>query len=297
VLAWHPDGTLLVAGGHQALNFYDIPSMMLIDVIELNFDMAVTTLDFSPDGRFLATGHRDGHLRIWDPDTKQILAAMEGHTNEIYDLDYAPDGGTIASTAVGDGLTLWNLEYGISLITFPQSPHYHVKTIEFSPDGRFLAYGADTIYLNVFDRQQFKHLEPLKSKHYPEEGRTSAIAISPDNLLIAAGADRYSDRNYGHIQVWDLTNGERLVELAIRPVPVIYLEFTPNGSVLIGKNEDGQFYFWDTSSWEQLVVTILGDSNRSDNIVIAPGGRWLTMTSNRHILFVDLQEILPDYSP
>ncbi len=291
-IAWHPDGTLLVAGGHWAINFIDIPTMTLVDVVELDLDMAVRALDFSPDGDLLAIGHRDGRVRIWDPLTKQVLAVMEGHTNGVSLLEYAPDGGTIASAAVGDDLFLWDLEHGIPLITLYRDSHYNVQVIEFSPDGRLLTFGADPVHLSRFDRQQFKFLEPLRSKNFPDEGTTSAIAISPDSSLIAAGADKYYDHYSGQIQIWDLTSGERLVELPIRPEAVVYLEFTPDGNVLIGETKDGQLYLWDTSSWELLTKTNVGRGGRYPKLELAPGGRWLACALHQDIYFLDLNKIL-----
>lgn len=291
-IAWHPDGTLLVAGGPRALYFFDIPSMTLVDEVKIDLDMAVYALDFSPDGGLLATGHSDHRVRIWDPSTKQVLAVLEGHMEEIILLEYAPDGGTIASVGAGGDLLLWDLEHGIPLISLYRDQYYYAQVIEFSPDGRLLTFGADPVYLSRFDRQQFKFLEPLRSKYYYSEGTTSAIAINPNGNLIAAGADKYFDLDSGQIQIWDLASGERLVELPIHNEPVVYLEFTPEGSVLIGMTEDSQIYCWDTGSWELLAETNLGDFGRFPDVVLAPGGRWLSIAVYRDIYFFDLNKIL-----
>lgn len=291
-IAWHPDGSLLVAGGPLALYFFDIPNMTLVDEVKIDLDMAVNALDFSPDGGLLATGHRDQRVRIWDPSTKQVLAVLEGHTEEIDLLEYAPDGGTIASAGRGGDLFLWDLDHGIPLISLYRDQYFSAQTIEFSPDGRLVTFGADPVYLSRFDRQQFKFLEPLRSKHFPSEGTTSAIAINPSGSLIAAGSDKYFDLDSGQIQIWDLASEERLVELPIHNEPVVGLEFTPDGNVLVGMTEDGQIYCWDTGSWELLTETNVGEIGRVHEVVLAPGGRWLSVASYHFIYFFDLDKIL-----
>jgi WD40 repeat protein len=291
-IAWHPDGTLLVAGGPRALYFFDIPNMTLVDEVKIDLDMAVYALDFSPDGSLLATGHRDQRIRIWDPSTKQVLAVMEGHTEGVILLEYAPDGGTIASVGTGGDLFLWDLDHGVPLISLYRNQYYSAQVIEFSPDGRLLTFGADPVYLSQFDRQQFKFLEPLRSKNFANEGRTSAIAINPNGNLIVAGADLYFGPDPGLLQIWDLSSGERLVELPIHNERVVGLEFTPDGNVLVGMTKDGQIYCWDTGSWELLTETNLGEFGRFPEVVLAPGGRWLSVASYHYIYFFDLDKIL-----
>ena len=289
-MAWHPDGSLLVAGGPIGLYFFDIPNMALVDVVKIDLSMAVNTLDFSPDGTMLATGHRDQRVRIWDPSTKQVLAELEGHTEEVVTLEYSPDGETLASAGREGDLYLWDLENGIPTISLFREDYRTAEAIEFTPDGRFLTFGSYSSKISRFDRVQFKFIDFIDLDY--NSGKVSALAISPDGNLIASGAEKYYRIDHGIVEIRDLSTGDKLVELPIHISGVAGLEFTPDGNILVGMTEDGEIYCWDTSSWKLLAKTNVGQLGRIHEVRIAPGGRWLSVASYHHIYFFDLQKIL-----
>lgn len=70
---------------------------------------------FSRDGRALATAGSDGAVRLWDVATQRQLAELrpEGHP---YQLAFAPDGATLATTGRENGLVkLWDVSFLRSL--------------------------------------------------------------------------------------------------------------------------------------------------------------------------------------
>src|SRR6056297_3650431 len=40
---------------------------------------AITSMDFSPDGKFLVTGSRDTTLKLWELKTGRVLRTFRGH--------------------------------------------------------------------------------------------------------------------------------------------------------------------------------------------------------------------------
>src|SRR5258708_16349851 len=46
---------------------------------------------FSPDGKRVLTGSRDGTARVWDAETGQEKAALRGHTDCIPGITSSPD--------------------------------------------------------------------------------------------------------------------------------------------------------------------------------------------------------------
>lgn len=107
----------------------------------------VPALDFSPDGRYLASGAWDGTARIWSMETMTTVAAPLEHPAFVYDVAFSPDGQYLATAARDSQVRLWQLE------NFPAQPPTRVAvlaghtdpvvyTIDFSSDGRYLASGS-----------------------------------------------------------------------------------------------------------------------------------------------------------
>lgn len=66
-----------------------------------------TTITFSPDGAFMATGYAHGSIRLWDARTGAALSDwMETNGNYLFRLEFSPDGRRIFSSSMRGGAWL-----------------------------------------------------------------------------------------------------------------------------------------------------------------------------------------------
>ena len=82
-------------------------------------DLAVTMVQWSADDKCVITAVADNSLRVWDPNTGQLLSRLVGHTSLVYTLEPHPLSGNIILSAGHDGqLMIWDLTLKKSLFGF-----------------------------------------------------------------------------------------------------------------------------------------------------------------------------------
>jgi WD40 repeat protein len=70
---------------------------------------SVHGVDFSPDGRVVATAGFDRRVILWDRVSGELLAELRGHAAKVSDVAFARDGRVLASAGSDSMVRLWRL--------------------------------------------------------------------------------------------------------------------------------------------------------------------------------------------
>jgi serine/threonine protein kinase/WD40 repeat protein len=151
-------------------------------------------LDLSPEGRWVATGTWQGDgVKIWDAHLGTLAHALD--VPRSANVLFSPDGRSLV-TASGDEYARWDTSSWTRNLQIPRSQAAgQPGVVAFSPAGGVLAITRSRSLVQLIDASSGRELATLEA---PEPKNVSALAFSPDGLLLAVALDTIG------IQVWDL---------------------------------------------------------------------------------------------
>jgi WD40 repeat protein len=117
-VAFNPAGNRALSAQGRTLRLWDVQTGKVLRKMsvktENEFDadrrFEIVSVAFSPDGRRALSGVGDNTIRMWDMETGEELARLEGHTSAAYNLAFGPDGTRGLSACHQDRtVRLWQL--------------------------------------------------------------------------------------------------------------------------------------------------------------------------------------------
>ncbi|KAF7351441.1 WD40 repeat-like protein [Mycena sanguinolenta] len=210
------DGRYLATGCNRSAQIYDVKTAFsLTTPQEIQGTCTFGASGLAPDGRYLATGAEDRQVRIWDIAKKRICNVFQGHTQEIYSLDFSRDGRRIVSGSGDRTARIWDMETRACVVLSVDGD---------SGAGTGVAAGTGAGDAATGDA-----------------GVTS-VAISPDGRYVAAGSlDTI-------VRIWDAVTGTLVERLRGHRDSVYSVVFTPDGRGVVSGSLDKTLKYWDVSA-------------------------------------------------
>lgn len=240
---------LLVASSTSAVEDDPVP-LDQIHSLEV-FTGPMDAVDFSPDGRFLASGGRDRAIRIWDAESGELLTTSIVHEDWVTTIAFHPDGTQIVSGSRDNSVRLIDAASGeqIRIIGHHRGD---VTSLAFTPDGSILATGARDGAIELYYMPAAELITEIENFG----GAIWDLRFDPSGKILAAASDDGSIWIYG---LWDDT-GAWLNVLRNHEGAVTSLAFSPDGDYLLSSGLDGTMQLWqmaDVRSTEPIVPDMI----------------------------------------
>lgn len=110
------------------------------------------------------------------------LGTLVGHTGEVTDVAFSPNGELVASSSTDGTVRLWRISDGSLLYVLEGHTNY-VRSVAFSPDGNLLASGSNDRTVRIWQVSDGTLIRTISSSFM---GRVLRVIFSPDGSLFAA---------------------------------------------------------------------------------------------------------------
>ncbi len=110
----------------------------------------IVGLDFSRDGRFVATASHDSTAQVWDLLSGQPVGGRLRHSGPCYSLHFDATGDRIATSSAGQTANLWDRQTGVRLMELPAGAEGDVIALAFTKRGDQL-FGTGHQFFTLWD--------------------------------------------------------------------------------------------------------------------------------------------------
>jgi WD40 repeat protein len=272
----------------------------------------IVSLAFSPDSRWLVSGHHAQAL-LWDLESSRsatdwpLRHTLSGHRGDVA-VTFSPDSELLATAGSNEadrreeGIRIWNLSASDPSKEFQilEGHRGAIHHLSFSPDGHWLSVAGSSA-AELWKRiSQEEEENEAKDAAFGEWGKWISVVEEPRRFEEPTFL-RGHEGAIGNVAAfspdsrWFITGGEdsvaRLWDLEAqswcatpRRLPgakdIVWTE--SRGHWLVANDKTGQLFLWDLRTGPSARPVLLGSFphlTRPDSIGVSSDGRWLALLS------------------
>ncbi len=292
-LTFSPDSKILVSGDeYETIRMWDTETGNLKSTVNWRFGTSTHALRFSPNGRFLASGHRDG-VRLWHytdgegqqwdyaiGDYQNIMALKE-HKDYVYKFAFSPDELTLLTGSKDGTIIAWDATTGNRRFTC-EGHLEGIRGVALSGTGGTITTLNQPVNPpGVFQQRRWDiNTGELLSTTFEKGIDATTMKVSPD------GKTMVTHSVSGNCVLWDISSEspQRLTHFVLNEFPRAGLNvrfaFALDGKMLAAGGEDHTVHVWDViNNSLQHKFTTKEHTNYVWSLAFSPDGKKLASGS------------------
>jgi len=233
----------------------------------------VTAISYSPDGRLLASGGRDGTVRIWDMRTGDETISLLHDSDQVLFTTFTPNSESIIFQSSTGILYTWIFSDAQAAPQRLYDSHEVGWLVALSPDSSLLASTREGHVVHLWKTTARQQLAVL-SGHQDE---VRAFSFSANSEILASGS------RDGTIILWSSNTGEKIGQMTGNWSKIVYsLSFSPDGARLASTSGD-DILIWELHTFS-IIVTLRGNQGPVLLVRYSPDGKSLVSTARPWML-------------
>lgn len=232
----------------------------------------VQDVEYSRDGRLIASAGDDQQIIIWNADTGEMIRALKGHSGRVLSVAFSSDAKRLVSGSDDNTVRLWDVESGEMLKVLGTHKEL-IRGVAYSPDDKWIVSAGGAGFeaqLIIWNAQTGREHHEVKV-----DTNVESVEFLPDGNAFAAALFN------GEVQIIDpLTGKRRQAFKANRCVNAV--AFTKDSKKMAGCcgfHGDSPVFVWDLEGGRQL-HELKGHRNEIDDVAISPDGKLLASVSH-----------------
>jgi WD40 repeat protein len=237
----------------------------------------ITSVEFSPDGKYILTASSDSTARVWDWKSEQMNshpAILSGHTDGLRGARFSPDGQYVLTFSQDNTARLWKPETGrfiaessqistnVPFLSVLRGHTADINSATFSPDGELILTVASDQTARVWRAEGEQVIASLPKQRLALQSAT----FSPDASLVAT-----TTVGFQPVRVWNWqaqNNSQPLAELRTPTMRKFsHAAFSPDDQ-LIAASVDNNAGAANAPESEIAVWEWTEDKRRSDPLIL-----------------------------
>jgi WD40 repeat protein len=244
------------------------------------FNGQPSSVAFSSDGEYVASGDSGGLLRIFKAQQGALWRAFRANNGAIYAVTFVPGKKEVIVAGQDNFVRVFDVDRSQELIRW-SSGAQGTTAVAVSADGRLVAAGSSLpdAAVRVWRMSDRTLVRTFRGHQHTVQG----LAFDPSGrLLLSGGLD-------GQLRLWEVESGQSYHELTGHENYVWSVAVHPDGQRIASGGADGTVRLWDSQTRRALHVWKLHDQPVT-SVAFSPDGKLLASAGgDRVIRLVDPQ--------